>query len=524
MIYSVFADLMFYIKCMVSGNQAALIKYKELSVLFNTFKSSKYKYILKDKKITNLFLQKVYGLYKSTSLLKSMFESSIFSTDDKKAAIFLNYFIDVNSPPEISSKKERFTKEAMWQKMVESENATKTMKTIEDEFNMYKNFFTKVRMPKFEQDYSLMYKLYQLSTFNFELFFSKFDHEFNPNSDVPPNHTPLHGEEILNDIKDLYFLITSLPPKTDLAGAFGKLFIRINEENYKTYAKNCVTAVNNTYKIIQDELAQDKLITLARYISEDPKLKIPVEQKSFSILERYRKEVEERFVKSKELILQKYSEQSQIHEIKDLIKDKSLLHIEGYTEELVEALDKNNFDHIAGIQALKITKTFIFYNYEQTIKETINSFILEAFFNEKDYQTAFSNKFFAANEILEFFKNFEESLSGGGSNSLKQLFLMFSKNGVTNELKVKRMIEILNEKIEGCNKKCAEVFYAVGVKIYEILQDYKAPKPLKINNIKTIKGVQNKEFMNQLAACYNDIAKYIKIVKNFINVDTSAKK
>lgn len=524
MVLNVFGDMIFYLRCILSGNQAALLKYRELNVLFATFKSSKYKYVLRDKKITNLFLQKIFNLYKSAKILNSMLDSTLFSADEKKAALFLNYFIDVNSPQEISSKKERFTKEAMWQKMVESENGTKTMKNIEDEFNMYKNFFTKARLAKFEQDYFLMYKIFQLTTFNFELFFSKFDHEFNPNSDQPPNYSSVSGDEILSDIKDLYFLITLIPPKTDLSGAFNKLFQRLSEENYKAYSKNCVNAVNGIYKIIQDELSPDKLITLARFIAEDPKLKIPVEQKNFSILEKYRKEIEERFAKNKEFIMLKYSEQSQVQEIKELIKENSLLHIEGYTEELVESLDKNNFEHISGIQALKITKTFLTYNYEKGIKETVNSFILEAFFNEKEYQSAFSNKFFAANELAEFFRNFEDTLSAGGANSLKQLSLMFSKNGVSNEIKVKRMIEIINEKIEACNKKCAEILYGLGVKIYEILQDYKSPKPLKINNIKSIKGGQNKEFIGQLAASYGDIVKYIKIVKNFINVDTSSKK
>lgn len=519
-----FSDLAFYIKCIFSGDQAAFIRYKELNILFNTFKSSKYKYILKDKKITSLFMQKIFNLYKSTEILKSMFESSIFSVDDKKSAIFLNYFIDMNSPPEISSKKDKFTRESMWQKVVESDNPTKVIKSIEEEFNMYKNFFTKTRMPKFEQEYYLMYKLYQLSTFNFELFFSKFDHEFKPKSEQLPNYTPVLGVEILNDIKDLYFLITLIPPKIDLTSAFNKLFSRLSEENYKTYTKNCITAVNNLYKIIQDDLSQDKLITLARYIAEDPKLKIPIEQKNFSILEKYRKDIEDRFHKNKESILLKYSEQSQVQEIKELFRDKNLLHIEGYTEELVEALDKNNFEHIAGMQVLKITKTFLFYNYEKSIKDTINTFVIEAFFNDKDYQTVFSNKFFAANELLEFFKNFEISIFEGGSNSLKQLSSMFSKNGVTNQVKVKRTIELINEKIDGCNKKCAETLYGLGVKIYEILQDYKSPKPAKVNNIKTIKGSQNKDFINQIAGCYSDIGKYIKIVKNFINIESSPKK
>ena len=523
MIFNMFGDMAFYIKCLVTGNSAALLKYKELNVLFKTFKSSRYKYVLKDKKVTNLFLQKIYNLYQSLVILKPLFESTLFSHDEKKSILYLNYFIDSNSPPEITSKKDKFTREAMWQKLIESENPTKSMKFIEDEFNMYKSFFTRSKLPKFESEYFLMYKLYALCTFNFDLFFSKFDHEFIASSSSPPNYTAISGGDILNDLKDLYFLIAALPPKLDLTSSFNKLFMRISEENYKSLSKNAMTAVTSIYKIISDELSPDKLITLCRYIEEDPKLKMNIEQKTFSILDKYRKEIEEKFAKNKEFILEKFSEQSQLQEIKSLFKDKNLLGLEGYTEDLVEALDKNNFDAISGIQALKITKTFIYFVYEPVIKDVVNSFILEAFFNEKEYQTNFSNKFFTANELVEYFKSFEDSLANSGSNSFRLLYAMCGKNANSNENKVKRTIELINEKIETCIKKCAETYYGLAVRLYEVLQDYKLQKPVKINNIKIIKGSLNKEFINQLATCYTDFTKYIKIIKNFVNVDAAQK-
>jgi hypothetical protein len=513
-------NVFFYIKCLLTGNTAAIIKFKELNQLYKTFKNSKYRYITKDKKITHLFIQKIFTLYQSLIFLKPLLEASLFSMDDKKSIILLNYFIDANLPPEMVSKKEKFTKEIMWQKLVESDNPTKTMKSIQEEFNMYKNYFTKTKMPRFEAEYFLLYKLYSLSTFNFELFFSKFDPDFNPSSKNPPAHNPVGGDEILSDISDLYYLITTLPAKIDLSGAFTKLFFRISEESNKSLSKNAVAMVNNIYKIIYDEISPDKLITLCKYISENPKLKINAEQKFFSILDKYRKEIEERFIKNKDFIMEKFSEQSQMQEIKTLFKDKNLMNIKGYNEDLIQALDDSNCDAISGIQALKITKTFIFEVYEVKIKDYINTLILEGVFYEREYQSNFSNKFFSVNELLDYINNFEDNIAEGGTNSFRFLGTMLSKNMSGNEIKIQRTIELINEKIENCNKKCAETFYNLASKIYEILQDYKTQKPIRINNIKSIKGSTNKEFINNLANGYSLIAKYIKIIKSFITTST----
>ena len=245
-----------------------------------------------------------------------------------------------------------------------------------------------------------------------------------------------------------------------------------------------------------------------------------MEFKQVSILEKFRKEIEERFLKTKDIILEKYSEQSLLADIRALFKNKELLKINGYTDELVNSLENNNFDAISGIQAFKITKTFLFENYEHDIKDIINTIILEGFFIEKEYQTDFSNVFFAVNEFKENFSAQEELLATSPSYSFRLLQTFTLKSTNSNNTKVKKIIEVLNEKIYNINKKAGELFYALGNKIYEILQDYKSQKPLKISNIKIIKGVQNREFINQLLQGYNDIAKYIKIIKNFVTIGT----
>ena len=283
-----------YLKYLLSGDSSSLAKAKELNNLFKAFKHSRHKYITREKKITNLFLQKIYLLFKNVNDFKLILESTIFNKDENKAALYLNHFIESNLPEEIRNKRERFTKEIMWERVVESENASKAIKEIEDEFLMYKSFLTKEKLPRLESEFYLLYKLNMLSTFNFELFFSKFQTDYIGAG--PPDYSPVDGDEILNDLKDLYFLITSLPPKIDLTSSLNKIFSFKQEEN-KTAAKKAAQSINDIYKMVAEDLSPHILLSLCRFIAEDLKLRINIEQKFFSILDKYRKELDNRFQK-----------------------------------------------------------------------------------------------------------------------------------------------------------------------------------------------------------------------------------
>lgn len=524
MVLNMFGDLFTYLKFLISGDNKNLMRLRELKRIFKNFRPSKYRYITKEKRITNLFLQRMITFSDAINVFKPVLDTTLFNSDEKKAQLFLNHFVESNLPEDVVAKREKFTKDIMWNKIMESETLSKGIKTIEDEFRMYMNFLTRKNMPKLESEYYLMYKLNTLSTFNFDLFFSKFDSDYRGTG--KPAFAPIIGDEILNDLKDLYFLITSLPAKTDLVSAFAKLFGR-TQEDFKHLAKKAQQSVNLIYKMISDELSPGIILNMCRYISEESKLKINVDQKIFGILEKYRKQIEDRFIKNKDYVIEKYSEKSLQQDIQDLFKGKHLLKIEGYTDELIKLIEENNFSPISGIQAIRITKTFILEIYEEQIKETINQLILEAFFNEKDFQTDFSNKFFSANELKDYMLGFEESLSTTGKNSfqyLKTVLHNFRANTATGENKVIKLIETTNDRIRHANEKCADILYQLGTSLYKIIQDYKSPKPTYISNVKNIRGGQNKEFINNLASSYNSTAKYIKIIKNFVMVDPASKK
>lgn len=520
-----FGDLIVYIKYLLSGDTSSLLKIKELKSLYKTFRQSKYRYLTKDKKITNLFLQRVDAFKITLEDIKSILDTTLFDNDEKKKQLYLNYFIESTLPQEIRNKREKFTKDSMWKKVLESDNPNKALKEIEDEFIFYKNFINKNNLPRIEQEYYLLYKLNLLTTFNFDQFFAKFNPDFS-GAKKSENLASVKGDEVLSELKDLYFLVASMPPKVDLTNAFTRI-IR-NPDQGKTIAKKLQASVDKIYKMIGDELSSQVLLNMCKYISEDPRLKIKIDFKETSILDKYKKEMQERFNKNKDFILEKYSEKSLQNDIKSLLGDIELLQIAGVTGELNNLMDQNNIDPISGIHALRLTKTFILKIYEEKIREVVNSIIVDGFFIEKDYQSQFSNDFFAVNELKEYILGIEENLANSPKVSFNYLGNVLrslsSKTTNTNITKASYLIEQLNERIKNVNEKCASLFYKLGVNIYKIITDYKQQKPKYISNIKVIKGSQNREFMGQLVNAYNDIAKYIKIIRNFITLEVKTEK
>ena len=93
--------------------------------------------------------------------------------------------------------------------------------------------------------------------------------------------------------------------------------------------------------------------------------------------------------KNKDFILEKFSEKSLQQDVLTLFKGKQLLKLEGFTDDLTKLLHDNNFDSISGIQAFKITKTFILELYEPAIKDIINTVIWKAFSVKKNIRKNF---------------------------------------------------------------------------------------------------------------------------------------
>ena len=503
-----------YLKCMLSGNMDQYLKAEELNNIYKTFKG-KYHYISKERTILQPFLTKVWTLSSQLKSIKSLLEQTIFDPDDHKALSYLTYTAQNFLPPEIKKQADNFFEDTMKARIENAESQSKMVHTIDAEFNAYKNEFTQYNLSKFNSEYIFVHHLFGLASFDYETFLRIFDRGYNANLNNPPAYSSVNGKDIIDDLKDLYYLIAIMPEKTDISTTLSILYQRIAQGDAKSLAKIGMNAVNQIYKLISDDLSPDRMMNLCKYISEDTSLKIPLDRKVPNPCDRVRRELEDRYRKSRDKIVALISEHSMEEEIQGLFKKIPLQKIDKFDPEINDKLAKGEYKTIANIQALRVCKTFIISLYEPKMKEAFNLMILEGLFSDKDYQKQLSEQFYELNELRGDFAEAEADIASG-TYSFTSLETFLARAKGSNNPQVMKIIDGVNKKIAQQNQIVYDCFVDFGKQLYEILQDYKKQKSFIITNIKQIKGVQNKEFITQLVAAYNDIVKYCKIMKPFV--------
>lgn len=515
MIISV-SDFFVYLHHLIKGDTEYLLKYNELKLIYKTFNSSKYRYITKDRYVTELFLNKMFSLFKNILICFEFLDSTVFSGDSKRKRVYTRFYIESFFSESDIEFLDKFTKDYIIKKLGDSDNPNKTISLIENEFYDFRKKITSANFPQIEKEYNFFNSIYHLCIFNYEGFFSKFDPSFSFKNIKQPSYSSISGSEISGELKDFYYIIASLPKKIEVVDSIAKLSAREKGPDAAKFAKTVQQAINDIYKTLQSDLNSDIILNMIRYIESNPKVKIRIFHENLKIIDEYKKEMADNFNAVKNQVVQQFSESTFQKDVKELFGMRKLQQVEGYNDELIMLLERNGYD-IKSIKGLRIAKTFIYDLYEQSNKDVVNSFILEGFFADKEFQKEFSEAFFRINELKKIFHEKEEEICSSGSNSFKTLVLLMGGNSKANDKKIRMTMSVIEERINSLIKRSAEDFFAFGKILFVALNEYKKTKPEKITNIRQIKGGANKEFITSIVNFYNAITKYIKITKPFID-------
>lgn len=459
----------------------------------------------------------MFYLYEQTIVIKEFLEKTLFTADPQKQKLFLGFYVESFLTEEEKNKKNRFEKENILKKLLEADHFEKTFSAIENDFYDLKKNFHSTNLPQVEPEYNFFYHLHHLVTFDFDLFFSKVNSSFHSKMLKAPTVNNLRGTKIVNELKDFYYTIATLTKKINPEKSIEQLWIRAKGEDGKVWVKKTQDTISNAYKILQSDLSPEIILNLIRYIESSPKLKIKTSSSFISILHTHRKEMYETFLKTKEIVLQLYSEKSMKNEIVKLFGSDFLLPIPGYNEELISLLEEKGNSEIKAIKGVKLLKTFILKVYEENYREIINTFLIEGFFIDKDFQTSFADAYFQINGLKNLYQEFETDMNSSTSNSFKTLLtLLISSKTIINSNKIQMTTEIINEKILIIQKKGAEILHRFGKELFTALNEYKLPKPEKISNIRSLKGAGNREFISSMVDFYKRISLYLKLSQTFI--------
>ena len=237
-------------------------------------------------------------------------------------------------------------------------------------------------------------------------------------------------------------------------------------------------------------------------------------------MEAYKNRLQINYQRSKERIAHQLRELAVEEDLERLFPDGQPEQIEGYREDIEQALQEREFDSFLHIRPLRILKNYIRIHFYRELKEPLKRLIVEGKFENKIFQNMFTNTYFQCEGIEGKITQFEEELQGSGAQSIKKLpkYLELLDKGKA----VHNMVATIADRIEKESKNLVEeganCFYNLCVILLEILNDAKLKTPVQVSNIKSLSGRKSQEYLARITLGYNNLYLFAKIIKNFTTI------
>ncbi len=196
--------------------------------------------------------------------------------------------------------------------------------------------------------------------------------------------------------------------------------------------------------------------------------------------------------------------------------DVNIPFLGNYNPEVNKKLEEKKLRTFEHVKAIALIKMFFDKHYFKYIRELIDKLVVEGEFSDKSIGTQFSNYIYELEDdyknLLSFKKQMEES------ESVKVLLRGLNASGSLDPSQK----SVLVNKISELNSTAKNIIESTLPKLLEIqniiqnaLEDSHTKNPRFIYNIKSIGGLANKTYLNQLASISKKITQFLKIMKNF---------
>lgn len=377
--------------------------------------------------------------------------------------------------------------------------------------------FTSLKTAEVHKSYLEVYRLWMLSTYNFEDLISKFKKaNFKNNKNT---FVSCYGDKIVEELKDLYFLCSDFKPdKTGL-----KLINYIsNIQKDKQFDEQ---AVLSHYAGIQEflnrtapaEILRDIIISSTR----DTNIDFKQPEILINFIEKIQTSIIAKFKTSRNVYQKEISEKAYKSQIKSLFGSQKLSTLEGYSLQISKTLISNDLTGLTHITALKLLKSFSQLFYEDEIKTVYDNFLKKIGFLSLNFETDFQNSINSCRELNNSIKKFEEDLMDPKYSKLLPIIDSCTKKTIKKEQQKQ-----INTTIDGINRLAIRIVETGTSELHSIMQagissieDIKSKNPTIVDNNRYMRDSE-RELMNTMEESIEKLLRFMKIMKHFsINKD-----
>lgn len=453
--------------------------------------------------------------------LREVFEKTIDNPDPKLAQRYKDYLVTARLPEKLQVLYSSFSYSSMKKRVFDSVDPEEELGKIGEEIEQLLQGLNTAEFHGFDSAYTVMNRLTNLCQHNFLPMLRFFDPALKSlDSADPAILQPVSGEEMLQELLDFYFILAGFDYSESIERNIGLLLERLSRERSEEARARLKKVLLRLQNLMSESLGSQTILILLRLIQKDPQFVPQSIQEESSLIETYKNRLQINYQRSKERIQQQLRELAVAEDLKRLFPNGQPEQIEGYREDIDQALQERDFDSFLHIRALRIIKNYLHYHFNKELKEPLKRLIVEGKFTNKVFENMLTRPFYQCTELESKIIQFEEQLQGEGTQSIKKLskYIELLDQGKPVHNMVATVLETIDKESRYLVEEGANSFYNLFVNVLDILNDAKLKNPVKVTNIKFLTGGKQQDFLNRVSYGHNNLYLFTKIIKNFTTI------
>jgi len=453
--------------------------------------------------------------------LREVFEKTIDNPDPKLAQRYRDYLVTARLPEKLQNLYSSFSYPSMKKRVFDSADPEEELGKISGEIEQLLQGLDAAEFHGFDNSYTVMYRLNNLCQHDFLPMLRLFDPALKSlDSADPATFQPANGEEMLQDLLDFYFVLAGFDYSDSVESNIGFLLERLSRERAEEARARLKKVLLRLRNLLSENLGSQTILILLRLIQRDPQFVPQSLQEESSFLEAHRNRLRINYQRSRERIQQQIRELAVREDLNRLFPNGQPEQVEGYREDIDQALQERDFDSFLHIRPLRILKNYIRVHFHRELKEPLKRLIVEGKFENRIFQNMFTNTYFQCEGMEGKISLFEEELQGSSTRSIKKLpkYIELLDQGKPVLNMVATVLETIEKESRNLVEEGANSFYNLCVILLEILNDARLKTPVQVSNIKSLSGTKSQEYLARVSYGHNNLYLFTKIMKNFTTI------
>lgn len=485
------------------------------------FKPPYYRY--KNNIVMPGFAQDLYLFSQALKPLMDLADRTLAHPDLRVSRLYFDFLVEADLPPAELERKESFFYEGMKVRVENAVKADQEQEAIGRDFQRFLKDVETLAASPLNSELAEVERFIDICRHDWERVLGFFDPGASlEDSKYKPDFQPCDGDQLLPELIDINYLLSGFFFSPQLMRKVMRVFDRYAPASAASQAGRIEKMFAALNKVLQYRLSNESLMALIRLIKRDALFQADLRRERIDYVNQYKQRLLVQYERDRERLLRERHESAVSKDIQELLVGIEVVSVDAYEEDSDAYLRRETPHGFTHIKPLGILKTFVSGIFEQQIKETVKSILVEGYFDNKGFQNNLANILYQCDRTIGRITAFEEGLRSNSRVSMGAVrrYVEEMRHGKDIMPFLEKLVEEINLKAREICEDETGLFEMLGTTMGELLADYRRPSPDLVTNIRTLGGVRNKEYLSALAEGRKKIETFVRIMRNFAFVKT----